>query len=565
MWTTLSCFAAISLVAGVEALQVFSLPVTKVELPPDAVRRIHKRHVSSPLLNKYPYFVVDITLGTPPQRLQAQLDTGSSDLVVLTSGSDFCTSNPDVCSASGTYNANSSSTYQYYASDLSIAYLSGEVATGDYANDTLTIGSVALKNFHFGIMYNATVISSILGVGFDVNEFASFLNPPRIYRNLPLALVDAGVIPTAAFSVYLNNIQDQAAGGSVIFGGIDTEKYCGPLARVPIIANSFLGIREYTINMQSVSATRNGEPVVFSAGAASLGPALLDTGASIMILPDALAGQIFDFVNVTVGPFDILGKTPCSNMNEDITFNFEFDTITINVDINQLVGIPDENNMCFFGIVAGSTFGDPEIVLLGDTFLSSAYTVFDVENKNIYLAQAKLNAVKENIVQINAGVNGVPQLNGGCDGNPATTTTTRSTTQSTTTTARSTTRSTTRTTTRTVTRTTTKNTSRTTARSTTSRRSTIKSPPKSTTTKKISTTKKTATSKKPITTAAPKCNRDNCYNALAREKAEGVKFCSKLKKGIKCSTPSRVAAACSKKPMLSSACSCLPTSLGYYG
>ncbi|EPS45060.1 hypothetical protein H072_1003 [Dactylellina haptotyla CBS 200.50] len=569
MWALIYCLAVISLVANVEALQVFSLPITKVELQSEAVRRIHKRHVSSPLLNKYPYFVVDLAIGTPPQRLQAQLDTGSSDLVVLTDVSDFCTANITACNIYGTYNANSSVTYEYFASDLSIAYLSGEGATGDYANDTVTVGSATLDNYYFGIMYNSTVSTSILGVSFDRLEFGAYLDPPRFYRNFPLALVDTGYIPSAAFSLYLNNIQDQSAGGSIIFGGIDTEKYCGPLVKVPLVAGSFLGITEYTVDLQGVSGTRDGKPVVFPAGAASLGPTLLDSGTSLVILPDDLANEILTFLNATLKPGDILPKVSCNVMMEDISFNFKFDAITINVPITQVVGIPDENNLCFVGISPGSVFGDSSTTLLGDTFLSSAYTVFDIDNKNIYLAQAKFNAARENIVQIEAGVNGVPQPNGGCDGNPVTSTTTQSTTRTTTrTTTRSTTRITTRTTTRSTTRSSTRSTTRTTTRTATrtTTRTTTRPTSRATTKCTVKPTPKPTTTRKTATNTVPKCYRNNCYHALAREKATAVKLCSQLKKGSKtCSTPSRIASACNgKKSQILSACSCLPTVSNYH-
>ncbi|KAJ6262341.1 Formamidase [Drechslerella dactyloides] len=272
-------------------------------------------------------------------------------------------------------NANASSTYEYYSSDLFIAYLSGEFASGDYANDTFTIGGASLDGYYFGIMYETTVTDSILGIGLVENEFGAGLSPPRTYPNLPVSLANAGVIPSAAFSLYLNDLQD-ISGGTILFGGIDTEKYCGPLGRLPMVPTpgfESLGILEYTVDTTGVSGTRNGVPVVFPAGTASYGPALLDSGTSINILPDALTNEIFAFVGAIFQPGDILAKVPCNITSEDIVFQFKFATVAINVPISQLVLVtfPDPDGLCFFGITPNSEFGTNSVIL-GDTFLSSA-------------------------------------------------------------------------------------------------------------------------------------------------------------------------------------------------
>ncbi|KAF3905310.1 Barrierpepsin [Dactylellina cionopaga] len=572
MRSILYSLGVFSLIVGTEALQIFSLPLAKIEpAAREARRRVHRRQFSTPLINQFPLYVVDITIGTPPRKLQVQLDTGSSDLVVQTDVSDYCTSDPTFCSDVGTYNANASSTYRYISSDLDVLYLSGENATGDYASDTVTIGNAALSSFQFGIMYNTTVADNVFGVGFVENEFGTFFDPPRTYPNLPVALVSGGYIPSRTFSLYLNDIQD-GSGGTILFGGIDTQKYCGLLSKLPMLPYPGfpqLGIIAFYVDLEGVSGTRNGAPVKFPAGNASLGPAVLDSGTSITVLPDALANQIFALVGASFEPGDDLPTIPCNITAEDIVLHFKFQTISINVSISQLVLFLESTGLCYFGIITATAIGS-DTAILGDTFLSSAYTVFDLDNKNIYLAQANFGAVKENIVQIHAGVDGVPQPNGNCNGGSIVTTTT-----TTPTTTRSTTKSTTRSTTKSTTRSTTRPTTKSTARPTTTKKPITTKKPTSTktvtTTKKPATTKKPTTTKKiyssikPATTAPPKCYQDNCYNALAQEKAAGVNFCSKFIKGKACSTPSRVVSACNgKKSMVSSACSCLPTSYSKY-
>lgn len=84
------------------------------------------------------------------------LDTGSSDLWVNAPNSTLCKKKSDPCSDSGTYDSSSSSTYAFVNSDFNITYADGSDATGDYASDTLTIGSATLKSFQFGIGFTSS-------------------------------------------------------------------------------------------------------------------------------------------------------------------------------------------------------------------------------------------------------------------------------------------------------------------------------------------------------------------------------------------------------------------------
>jgi hypothetical protein len=68
------------------------------------------------------------------------IDTGSSDLWCNSASSSLCEQNPDPCTASGTYDSSSSSTYKLVNNDFNISYVDGSGAAGDYVTDTLSIG-----------------------------------------------------------------------------------------------------------------------------------------------------------------------------------------------------------------------------------------------------------------------------------------------------------------------------------------------------------------------------------------------------------------------------------------
>lgn len=64
--------------------------------------------------------------------------------------------------------------------------------------------------------------------------------------------------------------------------------------------------------------------------------------------------------------------------------------------------------VCQFGILPA---GDNGPILLGDTFLRSAYVVYDLDNKQIALAQTRFNATASpNILEIQSGASGIPSV-----------------------------------------------------------------------------------------------------------------------------------------------------------
>ena len=81
-----------------------------------------------------------VTIGTPPQPIALQIDTGSSDIWVQISTSSFCqvAGNCDT----GTYDNTSSDTYTYVNSLFEISYGDLTFAAGDYALETFQIGGM---------------------------------------------------------------------------------------------------------------------------------------------------------------------------------------------------------------------------------------------------------------------------------------------------------------------------------------------------------------------------------------------------------------------------------------
>ncbi|KAK6611118.1 eukaryotic aspartyl protease [Botrytis cinerea] len=338
--------------------------------------------------------------------LRLHIDTGSSDLWVNTASSTLCSRKTNPCQTAGTYTANSSSTYAYVASDFNISYVDGSGASGDYVTDTFTIGSATLDKLQFGIGYTSSSPEGILGIGYEINEVQVGRAGKKAYNNLPAQMVADGLINSNAFSLWLNDLD--ASTGSILFGGVDTAQFHGQLETLPIEKESGY-YAEFLITLTEVML---GDTVIAQDQALAV---LLDSGSSLTYLPDAMAEAIYEQVEAQYDASEGAAYVPCSLATNTSALNFTFTSPTIQVTMNELV-IPvtsttgqqlqftDGTAACLFGIAPA---GDSTSVL-GDTFIRSAYIVYDLDNNEISLAQTNFNATSTSVVEITTGTTAVP-------------------------------------------------------------------------------------------------------------------------------------------------------------
>ncbi|KAK7749246.1 hypothetical protein SLS62_008325 [Diatrype stigma] len=351
-----------------------------------------------PITNPETLYFVNGTLGTPAQTVLLHLDTGSSDLWVNSAQSDLCTERSNPCASTGTYDANSSSTYNYVGSYFNISYVDGSGAAGDYVTDTFTLGDTSLEDFQFGVGYTSTSEQGILGIGYPVNEVQVGRANMKPYENLPAKMVSAGQIQSQAYSLWLNDLD--ANKGSILFGGVDTDQYTGELQTLPIQANDGV-YSEFKITLTGLSLA--GQSIAEDQALA----VLLDSGSSLTYLPDTWVDQIFEQVGAQYEASDGAAYVACDLASDSSTLDFTFTDPAISVEMNELVldlgtasgGRPtfdDGTEACLFGIAPAGAGTN----VLGDTFLRSAYVVYDLANNEISLAQTNFNATTTNVKEI---------------------------------------------------------------------------------------------------------------------------------------------------------------------
>ncbi|EME87132.1 SAP peptidase [Pseudocercospora fijiensis CIRAD86] len=386
--------------------------------PPRVVEHtIQRRHIRNPvqhdrnrmrkrdgtlsviLDNEETLYFMNATIGTPQQKLRLHLDTGSSDLWVNVADSSLCSHPSNQCSVSGTYSANDSSTYQFINSDFNISYVDGSGCSGDYASDTVSFGSATIENQQFGIGYESSSAEGILGLGYPINEVAVQYNNGKTYPNVPQSLLNNGYINTNAYSLWLNDLD--ASTGSILFGGVNSAKYTGSLETVPIVKEQGV-YAEFIIALTAVG--HNGKQGSIASNQAI--PALLDSGSSLMYLPNNITHSIYKATGASYDSQEGIAFIDCSAGDSDETIDFTFSSPTIKVALNELVivaGVDRGQEICILGIgPAGSS-----TPVLGDTFLRSAYVVYDLAANEISLAQTNFNSTSNNILEITKST-GVP-------------------------------------------------------------------------------------------------------------------------------------------------------------
>ncbi|OQU95046.1 hypothetical protein CLAIMM_01312 [Cladophialophora immunda] len=345
---------------------------------PHLTRRQSKT-IKAGLDNEILLYFINCTVGTPGQPFSLQLDTGSSDIWFPEANAEICQQN-DGCSEFGAYNADDSSTFvDPNLPQFQIQYVDGSQVVGQYISDVLNVGGTKLTNMTMAAAQQAnTRAIGIMGIGFELGE-ASASFDGFTYPNVINVMKNEGFINALAYSLWLDDLDSNT--GSILFGGVDTNKYHGDLVSLPIQIDSQTGVIDsFTVAWTGLTVSGGGQTSDVSPSSPQ--PAILDSGTTDTLLPDDIANNIFNGVGVVTDP-QFGNVVRCSLANDDLTFSFQFGGKggpIVNVSLSEFVtpllttdgSQPTFQNgdlACSFAIDAAGS--DP--ILFGDSFLRSAY------------------------------------------------------------------------------------------------------------------------------------------------------------------------------------------------
>ncbi|TLS22118.1 uncharacterized protein PpBr36_09250 [Pyricularia pennisetigena] len=382
--------------AGVAAVGVADIPNKQVstESQPSASDPgfvsfpIYHRQVSKPILKRNTdvtiynissiSYLIQLSIGTPGQQVKVAIDTGSDELWVNPVCSAVKSQDQKAeCVANGQYNPGQSSTAQASTTSNNIPYGKGDVNI-TYYKDSVSIpnSSISLSNVIFGVATSSKDLNEgIMGLGFGNGVNLQ-------YNNMVDDLFLQNVTKSRAFSVALGSA-DATNSGVLSFGGVDTKKFSGKLAQMPILGpQGKEEIRRYWVSMDSINLTKSTNNKTYSG--ANI-PIVIDSGSTLSYLPSTIVTAMAIDSNALWNAEGGVYFIKCDKLPAEASFDFSFNNGSFKISI------PWRNffwnaggNTCVLGAVpikSGSV-----TALLGDSFMRSVYTVFDQGSNMIFMA-----------------------------------------------------------------------------------------------------------------------------------------------------------------------------------
>ncbi|XP_048203744.1 gastricsin [Perognathus longimembris pacificus] len=312
----------------------------------------------------------EISIGTPPQNFLVLFDTGSSNLWVP---SIYCQS--EACTTHPRFNPSQSSTYTTSGQTFSLQYGTGSL-TGFFGYDTMTVQNIQVPNQEFGLSENEP------GYTFVYAKFDGIMGlayPGLAAGGATTALqgmLQEGALSNPLFSVYLGS-KEGSDGGAVIFGGVDESLYTGDIYWAPVTRELYwqIDLEEFFVGDQASGWCSQGCQ------------GIVDTGTSLLTVPKNYLSTLMAAIGAQESEYGEY-LVNCNNVGSLPTLKFLINGVEF--PLQPSAYIIEEDGFCTVGIQTidlTSSDGQP-FWILGDVFLRSYYSIFDLANNRVGFATA---------------------------------------------------------------------------------------------------------------------------------------------------------------------------------
>ncbi|KAI7831793.1 aspartic peptidase domain-containing protein [Gamsiella multidivaricata] len=362
-----------------------------------------------------------VMVGEPPQSFKIDFDTGSSKFILSSKSCQQCsgttrydpsTSNTfllnsdyenkvNAYNGSPLTNSSSSNTPPLFSpppvpstsNAWHITYGDFSHAEGYLGRDHVRIENLVVQDQQLALITSESanfddVIDGIMGLAFGSlsapSSSSSWAPKPRtVFENM----MDQGLVERGMFSFFLGkNRRDGLAsldgtrangGGEVIFGGMDM----GYVKEGhEIVWTNVTKPKYWQINVENIWEKKDEE-------AKSDIPGIMDTGTTLLIMPERLAAGIHAMIPRAVQVYGQSWALPCELAKETKKLELGIEGHRFAIPFSDLVR-EEPANLCFSGIQPSSA----GFMIIGDLFIKNNYVVFDQENKRVGIAPLRFES-----------------------------------------------------------------------------------------------------------------------------------------------------------------------------
>ncbi|WRT70112.1 uncharacterized protein IL334_007106 [Kwoniella shivajii] len=308
-------------------------------------------------------YTIDVNVGGVD--IPVIVDTGSSAFWVPTSSCESCKQAGMTISPLVVPTSCESQNITYGIGSAEGCYAHGAVSIGPYVvPDVELMGVTAVDQ---ALASSGSVLSGILGLAGETNSDGQ----PTIVK----AMYDLGLIKAKTVGFYLS--EDENIDSEITFGDVTTSEHADTSQKVILqsVANEMslyeVKMDYMTVGAENVSGAKN---------------VIIDTGSSYIYIPEEDAMQIYSYLP-SPKMSDQGYLLPCSPADAP-ALSFIFGGMTFDLDYKYLVGANAGEGDGYCWAKIGSLKG-MDTWVIGDAFLHTVYTSFNVGTKEVTLYKLK--------------------------------------------------------------------------------------------------------------------------------------------------------------------------------
>lgn len=395
------------------------------------------------ILNRGSFIGIKADVGNPPQEVELLLDTGSSSTWIMSTENPYCV-DPVVssnirssdlletelihskspvqmasqpCYKYGVFDKKISENFNETKEEFHVKYFDKTMADGFWSKDDFRIGdNYNLSDFEFGLGLSSNSSMGVLGLSIpDFKVKKGMIEYD--HDNFLMKLHKDGFISRRVFSLWPN--EQQSIGGKILFGAVDYAKFEPPLITMKMINSENPGnyIERFELMLTDIGLHKNDSEdtlSLFDRSESYKGHytgALIDSGAGFNFLPTELFDELTSQLNyIKIEPTNqYLVECIDGDDDSDISLSFKFASTTFTIPFRNFLSpkpsfynkysntkSPNGKDYCLLNIMEQEN----NYTILGQSFLRSVYTVFDMDKMEISMAPVTYTNRSE-IIEIN--------------------------------------------------------------------------------------------------------------------------------------------------------------------